>query len=182
MAKIKFPKITAKLVEAALKLVSKIFINKLPDELSDVKAGLNLSIMPVSLTVQALADDNERNAEQIREIWQKFFNEKGADFLAATAAKNIDKIPQENIRVPVAHLLAPVTGILKVLTDENPDNKAQVEAAWKAFLSDPQTARIFFDHLFETLLGKVVKDPETVEFISQLIEELVKPELPKPIQ
>lgn len=148
------------------------FISRIPTE--DVRVGLLLLLNPIRQMILALNDDDPRNDEQIRELWLKFTNTDLANFSDEVLQKNIARIEEEDLRIVVAFVATNAIKILRLVTDEEKDNTAQLQAFWNEFVKDPNTHQVVLEHIMEPVLSGVIKDEDTVQFILDLIATALK--------
>lgn len=156
----------------ALNLVEKRFIDRIPAD--DVKNGLKIFLTPVRNMVEALSDEEPRNAEQVREIWRKFVNLDLTDFSQSVVLRLIGKIKNEEVRRPLATVASPVVDMVRVSTDTDPRNEEQIKALWLAFIQDPNTHVVVLEDLLEPALRATIKDAETIQFILQIVAEALR--------
>lgn len=148
------------------------FISRIPTE--DVRVGLLLLLNPIRQMILALNDDDPKNDEQIRELWLKFTNTDLANFSDEVLQKNIARIEEEDLRIVVAFVATNAIKILRLVTDEEKDNTAQLQAFWNEFVKDPNTHQVVLEHIMEPVLSGVIKDEDTVQFILDLIATALK--------
>lgn len=152
--------------------IDKFLIKRIPVE--DVRIGLTMLLSPIRSMINALNDDEPKNDEQVRELWRKFSNTDLADYSETTLQKLIATIKNEHIRPALSTIVVPTVNMLRIVTDENPDNEAQLEMLWMSFLRNPETHDVVLEHLLEPMLSSVIKNPDLVEYILQTIADILE--------
>jgi hypothetical protein len=152
--------------------IDKFLIKRIPVE--DVRIGLTMLLSPIRSMINALNDDEPKNDEQVRELWRKFSNTDLADYSETTLHKLIATIKNEHIRPALSTIVVPTVNMLRIVTDEDPDNEAQLETLWMSFLRNPETHDVVLDHLLEPMLSSVIKNPDLVEYILQTIADILE--------
>lgn len=165
-------KLAANLVLMAIAFIETRLIDRIPVE--DVKVGMKLLLQPIRNMVVALSDDEPRNNEQLRELWRKFANVELSDYTENTIRNLVAKIKNPKVQRPIGTVAVPVVNMIRIFTDNNPDNDRQVEELWKAFVKDPATHATVLEDLLEPVLRGAIKDEATVNFILTLIAEALK--------
>lgn len=146
------------MVGPVLAIVKNEFVTKIKDE--DLRIALSDVLDTVQATAVVLADDDTNNAEQVKSLWLALVNTSVAALLDEKVLEAVDQIDNETIRGPLVVLAPNVVQMLRIVTDDDPDNKAQLEAHWKAFISDAKVQAVFFgvvDQLIEANLKDTAK-------------------------
>lgn len=159
-------------VKLAISFIETAFIKRIQDE--TVRTGLLTLLQPIKDTLTVASDDNPANEQQIAEVWKKFTNQKVTVFADQELAKALAKIADENIRKVLTLISVPSVNMIRIHTDDNPDNGAQVKALWDSFRKSPDTIEVVLDHLLEPILDDVIKDEATLSFILGLIGEAIR--------
>ena len=157
----------ANLVVAALAAVDTFFISKIKNP--TVAQGLRLSLQPARETAVALGDDNPRNAEQVEEIWKRFANSQLPTFAEGEIQTALELVADEDVKIVLATLSRPVVNLLRVATDEDPDNRAQVRALFDAFVKDPATQEVALEHLLVPVIESRIKDESLRAFLLAIL-------------
>ncbi len=172
MAKVKLISDTLKaLLLAFLHGLDKFLVQRIPVE--DVRIGISMLLAPVKKMVYALNDDEPKNDEQVRELWRKFANQDLSDYSETTLSKLISGIKDENIRPALTALVQPTVGMLRIVTDEIPENEAQLKELWEGFLKNPQTHDVVLNHLLAPMLYGFVNNKDLVEYILGVIADIL---------
>jgi len=151
----KIPPFVPDIVDALLAVVRGQFVDKISDE--DLKALVNDSLSALSATAHVLADDTPNDIEQVKKIWIAFINTSASTFVDKEVEEAINKIQNEMIRSALQTLRTPVIEMIRIVTDEIPNNTDQLEALWKAFIKDPKAQDVFF-RIIDQLLVELIKN------------------------
>jgi len=165
-------KTVAGLITFALGLIEKYFISKVPNE--DVKAGLRLLLNPVKGMVDALSDENPRNSEQVADLWKKWAGTDLVGFGGEKLQVLIGKIEDPKFKRPLSILVVPTLNMVKIFTDDDPNNEEQLKQNWLGFIQNPDTHEVVLYDLIEPTLLNVIKDEAAVAFIITLIAEALE--------
>lgn len=140
----------------------------------DIGKGLELVIIRLRETVNALNDANPENREQILEIIRKFFNEDLSDYAREIIAEEIAKLQDENLRKVLAFALDKAVDVLEIYTDENKDNAAQIAEFWDVLRKSEETHTIILDNLLQPGMDEVGIGEELQELILDIVETVLK--------
>lgn len=155
-------------IKFMLDFIQTRFIEKLPDFARDF---LTMSLTPLKAILDVLSDDNEADGDQIEEILRKFANGDLANFTEAQVALLIDKLDDASLKIVLNKISVPSFNMLRLLTDDNPDNANQLATMWGAFAKDPATHAVILDHLLEPLLENVIPEASLRAIILDLIAQ-----------
>jgi len=164
--------VAASLILAALKLIDSLFISKIPN--ADVKAGLRLLLNPIRGMVQALSDENPRNAEQVAEIWTKWAGTDLVGFSGDKIQGLIARIENPQFQKPLSILVVPTLNMIQIFTDDDPNNAEQLKNNWLEFIASPDTHQVVLNDLLEPALSGVIQDEATLAIILSLIAEALE--------
>lgn len=159
------------IVFAALNAIEKFFIARIPVE--RVRTGMTILLSPIRQMVIALNDQDPENGEQVETLWKKFANTDLADYSENTLANLIDSIKDQHLRPALATLVTPTVGMLRIVTDADPDNESQIKAQWKGFIEDPGVHKVVLDHMLAPTLYGMIKNKELVEYILSTIADML---------
>jgi hypothetical protein len=114
--------------------------------------------------VQALADSDPDDTGQIDGIMQDFLNEDVSDWTDDQILIAADKISNPHIKAYFLSMAPAVVEVLRLSTDENPENQAQIQAHFGNYLRSDDTKQLFADHLVQPGLTAAADwvDPQTV--------------------
>lgn len=164
-------KTIASLVLFAINFIEKKFVEKVPND--DVRAGLKLLLNPIRGMVNALSDENPRNAEQIAELWKKWAGNDLVNFGDARLQVLIGNIENDQLRRPLSIIVVPTLNMVRIFTDDNPNNVDQLKENWLSFISSQETHEVVLVDLLEPALDKIL-DKEVVDFILAIITEALE--------
>jgi hypothetical protein len=157
----------ARLVVAALSSVEAFFISKIKSTV--VREGLRKLLRPIQDSALAFADDNPRNDEQLEAIWKGFAHIELPDYAEGQIEGAIAKIGDENVRTVLSTLSHPIVNMLRLVTDEDPNNEVQLKIMLKAFVSDPQNQKVLIENVIVPLIEAKVKDESLRAWLIDLI-------------
>ena len=143
--------------------LSRIWINKINNAYGR-ETLLNLADS-FKEVVSAIADANPDDAQQIKDIIDRFLSDSGfLDNTRQELIKKIEQIQDERLRVVLLGFLPVSFDIIKVLFDEDPANEAQIIARLKELLQGPDALDILTN-----ILLFVIKDRGTAATIAALL-------------
>lgn len=157
----------ARLVVAALSSVDAFFISKIKSTI--VREGLRKLLRPIQDSALAFADDNPRNDEQLEAIWKGFAHVELPDYAEGQITSAIAKIKDENVRTVLGTVSNPVVNMLRLVTDEDPNNEEQLKLMLKAFVTDPETQHVAIENILIPLIEAKVKDETLRAWLIDLI-------------
>ena len=135
-----------------------------------VEDGIKLVFPLVRQLLEALNDDNPANAEQVRAIILKWINTDLANFVEK-AADNVltnTKDPAHFALLDFATLNA--VRILRVYTDENKDNKAQLDAYFKEAIQGEELEELAKFAVLGPILDKANASPDLKVFVEKALD------------
>ena len=135
-----------------------------------VEDGIKLVFPLVRQLLEALNDDNPANAEQVRAIILKWINTDLANFVEK-AADNVltnTKDPAHFALLDFATLNA--VRILRVYTDENTDNKAQMDAYFKEAIQGEELEELAKFAVLGPILDKANASPDLKLFVEKALD------------
>lgn len=157
----------ARLVVAALSSVDAFFISKIKSTI--VREGLRKLLQPIKDSAMAFADDNPRNDEQLEAIWKGFAHVELPDYAEGQITSAIAKIKDENVRTVLGTVSNPVVNMLRLVTDDDPNNEEQLKLMLKAFVTDPATQHVAIENILVPLIEAKVKDESLRAWLIDLI-------------
>ena len=135
-----------------------------------VEDGIKLVFPLVRQLLEVLNDDNPANAEQVRAIILKWINTDLANFVEK-AADNVltnTKDPAHFALLDFAQLNA--VRILRVYTDENVDNKAQMDAYFKEAIQGEELEELAKFAVLGPILDKANASPDLKVFVEKALD------------
>lgn len=143
--------------------LSKIWIRRISDDYS--RATLLDLAETFKQVVTAVADENPRDHEQIRQIVDNFLSDSGfVDRTKEELVKKIDQLQDPRLKVVMLALLPVAFDLIKILFDDEKPNEDQVVARLKELISSPDAVDVL-----TALLSYWVKDEATARTIARLI-------------
>ena len=135
-----------------------------------VEDGIKLVFPLVRQLLEALNDDNPANAEQVRAIILKWINNDLANFVekAADHVLTNTKDPAHFALLDFAQLNA--VRILRVYTDENADNKAQLDAYFKETIQGEELEELTKSVVLGPILDKANASPDLKVFVEKALD------------
>ena len=135
-----------------------------------VEDGIKLVFPLVRQLLEALNDDNPANAEQVRAIILKWINTDLANFVekAADHVLHNTKDPAHFALLDFATLNA--VRILRVYTDENKDNKAQLDAYFKEAIQGEELEELAKFAVLGPILDKANASPDLKVFVEKALD------------
>ena len=135
-----------------------------------VEDGIKLVFPLVRQLLEVLNDDNPANAEQVRAIILKWINTDLANFVekAADHVPTNTKDPAHFALLDFAQLNA--VRILRVYTDENMDNKAQMDAYFKETIQGEELEELAKSAVLGPILGKANASPDLKLFVEKALD------------
>ena len=130
-------------------------------------------LAPIRQMINALNDQDPQNAEQVEALWKKFANTDLADYSQSTLSNLIGTIKDPNLRPALSTLVVPTVNMLRIVTDDDPNNEAQIKTQWQAFVKDPSTHKVVLDHMLAPTLYGLIKNVELVEYILSVIADIL---------
>ena len=135
-----------------------------------VEDGIKLVFPLVRQLLEALNDDNPANAEQVRAIILKWINNDLANFVekAADHVLTNTKDPAHFALLDFAQLNA--VRILRMYTDENKDNKAQLDAYFKEAIQGEELEELAKFAVLGPILDKANASPDLKVFVEKALD------------
>ena len=135
-----------------------------------VEDGIKLVFPLVRQLLEVLNDDNPANAEQVRAIILKWINTDLANFVekAADHVLHNTKDPAHFALLDFATLNA--VRILRVYTDENVDNKAQMDAYFKEAIQGEELEELAKYAVLGPVLDKANASPDLKVFVEKALD------------
>lgn len=130
------------LIAPLVRVIKDQFVSQVND--SDLQVAISDALDSIQQSAVILADQNPNNRDQLEAIWLTYVNKSVSTLVDAKVEDAISQIENETIRVPLETLRVPTVNMLRLVTDQDPNNKAQLEAQWVAFIKDAQVQNVFF--------------------------------------
>lgn len=146
------------LIAPLIAVVKSEFTSKLKDQ--ELRVAVDAALEAVQETAVVLSDDIEDNSEQAKQVWLKFIYTEVSDLVEAKTLEGISSISNPTIREPLLVLAPAVVHMVRLVTDQDPNNKRQIEAHWSAFIKDRGNQEVILsivDRVIEANLDGAVK-------------------------
>lgn len=166
----KIPNWVPALISPVIEIVKAQFVSKIDDE--DLRLVVSDALDTVVSTAVVLSDEDPSDGEQIKKLFLSFANTSIADFVEDKVEDAINKIENETIRVPLQTLRVPVVNMIRVVTDEDPGNKEQLEKLWIEFIKNDEVQIVLLG-IVDKLIEANLKD--TVKTIALALWSILKP-------
>lgn len=167
MEKTVIPKLVSRIVLAAIGVIESLFIARIRQEV--IANSLKSLLLPIRNSVVAFADDNPRDNEQLEAIWRQYANGPLPDLADVQIVAALSKLSDPNLRAVLLQLTSPTVQVLRLVTDENPNNEKQIRELFDAFVRSDESQRVLLEHLLIPLLEARIKDAVTRNLIISLL-------------
>lgn len=152
----------------ALNFIESALLKRINNE--KVDTGLTLVVERLRQVVTVLNDTNADNKSQVLDIVYEFFNTDFSDFAKEVVSEEIAKIEDENLRAIAQYFLERAIDVIKLLTDEDLDNSAQLNAFLELWAKSEASHEILLYKILEPLLRKTNLDEDWIEAILEVIK------------
>lgn len=166
-----FNPLTAFLAKRALDFLKK-YAEDIQNEM--IKRFLLSLFIPAKRVVDALKDSDPNNEQQVLEIAKQYANTEFYTIADETTKELVKKVPQENIRLALSHLSIPTTNMIKIFSDDNPNNKEQLEQNWLQFVQDPTTHSIVANELLVPFINGLNIDDNLKDFLIGSLQDALE--------
>ena len=160
---------SAYIARAALGVVKGIVVGIKPGTL---QRAILLGFPAGEEFITVLSDSDPENEAQAQAIWQRFVSATLPDFLVRELASLAENIADEETRELVLVGGELVIRALRLLTDENPDNKAQFNELLKEVARDERTRRAVLTFAIE--LAQDIQNEKTRAIVIGLLTGLLE--------
>jgi hypothetical protein len=137
-----------------------------------INAGVEKVFPLLREIVSELNDDNPNNAEQIKETIMAWTNGPLADYLDSVLTELSNKLDDENEKELVIYLGTLAISILRIITDLNDDNVAQIKSLWASEEFKGEAKDVLVTNLLNPLLVKKNVSPEIQNLVVTIINTL----------
>lgn len=158
----------AQLALAAIGALESVFVPQIKNDV--VRAAIVTNLLPIKNTAFALSDEEPRDEEQVLVIWKTHLNTALPDFAEDQITAAVAKIEDPNIRAVLSTLGHPVTDLLRVVSDDNPNNTAQVREMFKEFVTNPGVQSVLLENVIIPLIEVRVQN----EFVKKFLIETLR--------
>ena len=142
-------------------------------EPDDVRQAAFGAIDTLTKTVDVLADDDPKNAEQVTAVWLEYVNKDIVALAESQFDKAIFKIEDVNVREVLLSLKHPLLDTVRALSDGDTANLNQLKALWIDYIKDPVSQTKLIENGLVPILNTVIKNPSIVEAIAAIVKYLL---------
>lgn len=164
-----------RIAKIGLSLLRRSFVDNIPDELT--RASIQeLAVEPLGASLDALADKDPNDKEQIRQIWKGVATRNVPDLLDDAVTTKLGKLQNANLRIWMLHHFPYFVQTVRVLTDEIKPNDKQLEQIWEQFTTNPQSLSVNIQNALIPIAKKRI-DPERLELLEEILAEIFAEDL-----
>lgn len=135
-----------------------------------VEDGIKLVFPLVRQLLEALNDDNPANAEQVRAIILKWINTDLANFVEKAADHVLTNTKDPAHFALLDFATSNAVGILRMYTDENKDNKAQLDEYFKEAIQGEELEELAKFAILGPILDKANASPDLKVFVEKALD------------
>ena len=135
-----------------------------------VEDGIKLVFPLVRQLLEALNDDNPANAEQVRAIILKWINNDLANFVEKAADHVLTNTKDPAHFALLDFATSNAVGILRMYTDENADNKEQLDAYFKKTIQGEELEELAKFAVLGPILDKANASPDLKMFVEKALD------------
>lgn len=132
--------------------------------------GVEVAFIPITNTISVLNDDNAENKAQVNKVVLDWVNQPLAVYLDEIFTGLIAKHDDVNVEKLLFFAKNIVLGVMKIYSDDDMQNNAQLKAMFNNLLQDPETEKLLLENVLKPLLEKKIKDTDTVEHIISILD------------
>lgn len=163
-------KILAALILAAINFAETKLIAAVPKSgWDEVALSIKILFTDVRSIVTALTDENPKNKEQVLAILQDSAQKDAPTILKALFQRAETQVKAQELKSFIRLLSSPSTNTVLLMTDDNPENEAQLKAMLTEFYKDPANKAEFVNGIVVPFLNAQVQDEALRSFIIDLI-------------
>ena len=127
---------------AAIGVLEGLFLPKIKD--LTIQNALAANLKPFRPMIVAVTDENPKDGEQLKAILQQHLNENVPNWAEGERVRLIDGIEDETTKKVVSALSMPGIELVRLVSDQNPDNKAQVKDYLKTYFQREDVQDVAF--------------------------------------
>ena len=170
-------KVIAAFILAALNFAETRLLSVVPKTgWDEIILSLKIVFNDVRAIVTALSDDNPLNKEQVKAILQDSAQKDAPVILKALFQRAETQVKAPELKSFIRLLSSPSINTVLLMTDDNPENEAQLKAMLNSFYNDPQTKTEFVEGILVPFLTAQIKDEALRNFILDLIRNGLIPQ------
>lgn len=160
----------ARLVLGLIAAIDVYLVERIKSELA--KRGIRSLLTPLKQITTALGDDNPRNEEQVEGILKKYLNQDVPVFATGEISAALKKVGDDDTRIVLQTVSEPVVEMLRLVSDDDPNNGEQLKELVKQFVQSEATQRVFILHALIPLIEAKVNGPMK-EVLLQVIHDVL---------
>lgn len=146
--------------------------NQVEKKIADpfVEKGIKLVFPVTRELLEVLNDDNQANAEQVKDVVLHFVNDDLSHFLGEVSAKLLENVKDANHAVLLKFAFDTAIGILEAYTDEDENNKAQVNDMVNSLLTSGQLLDLAKVAIVAPALDKAGASDDLKAFVAKALD------------
>lgn len=140
---------------------------KIEDFIKDpvIVTGVRTLFTPIKATIQVLSDENEQNAQQLRNVWLAYINHDLNQYLLQVSQNVIEDLKNPKYNNILNRLVPTTLGMLSDVTDTNPNNKDQIKKRWSDLMLDDTFQDLVMADMLDSWIDKKVTDADAAALI-----------------
>lgn len=138
---------------------------------SDVaEEGILLFLPATRDVIKALNDDDAQNAAQVKGIVLDWVNQDLSAYITKLGAHLGEQVDNENQKAVLLFGIKVVSELLKIYSDDEKDNKAQVSAFLQSLIDDPVFRELILTAIIVPILRKAKAGEDFIKLMEKAIE------------
>lgn len=134
-----------------------------------VEDGINLVFPITRRMLEVLNDDNAENAAQVRAEVLAWINKDLAAYVEELGAKVVEQADDQAEKDLLKFLFTQVVSVLKIYSDQQPDNKAQIKQYFAQVLTSEELEALAKSAVLMPLLAKGKVSEDLQEFLVKAV-------------
>ena len=134
-----------------------------------VEDGINLVFPITRQLLEVLNDDNPANADQVRGAVLAWINKDLAAYIEQLGAKVVASADNQAEKDLLGFLFAQVVTVLRIYSDQAPDNKAQVQAYFGEVVTSDELEALVKSAVIVPLLAKGKASEDLQDFVLKAV-------------
>ena len=164
-----------KVISDLLAAIAKLGLNfteaqvqkKVKNELAE--QGILLFLPATRKLIEVLNDDNAANSEQVKQVVQNWVNTDLATYVEELGVHLSNQTENENQKAVTLFAVKTTTNMLKIYSDNDKDNKAQVTAYIESLLDDPTFRALLMSAIVAPLLRRAKAGEDFIQLIEKAL-------------
>lgn len=137
------------------------------------KRSIRNLLNPLKAITNALTDGNPKDEEQVNQIVRTYLNQEVPVFATGEITAALEKVQNPDVKAVLGTLANPIVDMIRLLSDDNPDNEAQLKQMLGDFVGDKDTQKIAILHILLPLVNAKVKDGPLKEMLISIINDIL---------